>query len=465
MKKTFALIFALVMALSLVGCSSTPAAEGPADTEVVVFDPEAAVATVGDEVVTFAEYEELFNTYAEYYVMMGYDMENDMEAVESLQDFIVDTMVEEKVIVYQAKENGYSELSAEKLAEIEATAAAELADMVAMLREQAEAEAGEDSSVNVDERIAELFADESEYYTGIRMTQEEMGQWIEDYHKDIAVNDVFREAMLADVAVSDEKVKEWYDAAIAEDTEVYSQNPEYYKDDKESEENYGDYPVVYAPEGYKRMLHILVVPEDNLPDEYFDKEDSIDLLRAEYGELAFSVNVEGGEGKERLEEIEKEYKQLKADMDRIMDEYNAPAIAKAKEAYAKLEAGESFESVMAEYSFDILANEKGRLISNQYVSDYDWSNEVKAEFATLKMGEYSKVIQDDEGCHILYYLADEPAGNADYETVKEAIRQHLLIEAKDEEWLALVEAWKNDGSVVLNHDLIHSLSYQPVAVG
>ena len=98
MKKILALIFALVMALSAAACSSAPAAEGSAEAEVIVFDPEAPIVTIGDEVITFGEYEELFNTYAEYYAMMGYDMENDAETVESLQDFIVDTLVEEKVI-------------------------------------------------------------------------------------------------------------------------------------------------------------------------------------------------------------------------------------------------------------------------------------------------------------------------------------------------------------------------------
>ena len=166
-----------------------------------------------------------------------------------------------------------------------------------------------------------------------------------------------------------------------------------------------------------------------------------------------------------MKEIVSEYKQLKADMEKLEKEYFASAVEKAKEARAKLEAGESFETVMAEYTQDTEQSEKGRLISNQYVSDYDWSNEVKAEFATLKIGEYSKVVQDDEGCHILYYLADEPAGNAALDTVKESIRKQLLIEAQDEEWMALVDAWKNDGSVKLEHDLIHSLEYQPVAVG
>ena len=465
MKKIFALIFALVMALSAAACSSAPAVEGPAEAEVVVFDPEAPIATIGDEVITFGEYEELFNTYAEYYAMMGYDMENDAETVESLQDFIVDTLVEEKVIAYQARENGYDQLSDEKIAEIEVTAAAELEDMAVMLREQAEAEAKEDSTINVEERFAELFAIETEYYTGIPMTQEEMGQWIVDYYKESAVTEAFREAMLADVTVSDEEIQEWYDTAVAEDADVYGENPEYYKDDKESEELYGDYPVVFAPEGYKRMLHILIMPENAMADEYYDKETTIETLKAEYGELAFAVNVEGGEGAERMKEIVSEYKQLKADMEKLEKEYFASAVEKAKEAHAKLEAGESFEAVMAEYTQDTEQSEKGRLISNQYVSDYDWSNEVKAEFATLKIGEYSKVVQDDEGCHILYYLGDEPAGNAQLDTVKESIRKQLLIEAQDEEWMALVEAWKNDGSVKLEHDLIHSLEYHPVAVG
>ena len=465
MKKAFALLFALIMALSAVGCGVAPAADDTADTEVISHDPEAPIVTVGDEVVTFAEYQELFNTYAEYYAMMGYDMTNDQETVESLQNFIVDTLVEEKVIAYQARENGYDELSEEKLAEIEVTAAAELEDMAAMFREQAEEEAAADSTVNVDERVEELFGDESEYYTGIRMTQEEMGQWIVDYYTENAINEVFREAMLADVTVSDEEIAAWYEEAVAEDAEIYAENPEHYKDDKESEELYGDYPVLYAPEGYKRMLHILIMPEDPMADEYYDKETAIETLKAEYGELAFAVNIEGGDGAARLKEIEGEYKQLVADMEKLEKEYFAPALAKAKEAYGKLEAGEAFEKVMEEYTQDTEQTEKGRLISNQYVADYDWSNEIKAEFATLKPGEYSAVVQDDEGCHILYYLGEEPAGAVELEAAKEAIREQLVLEAQEEEWMALIEAWKNDGSVVLDHDLIHSLSYQPAAMG
>ena len=62
MKKIFALMLTIIMALSAAGCSASPAAEGPAETQVTVFDPEAPVATIGDEVITFGEYEELFNT-------------------------------------------------------------------------------------------------------------------------------------------------------------------------------------------------------------------------------------------------------------------------------------------------------------------------------------------------------------------------------------------------------------------
>lgn len=44
------------------------------------------------------------------------------------------------------------------------------------------------------------------------------------------------------------------------------------------------------------MLHILITPEDAISDEYSEKFSEMEDLKSEYGELAFTVNVEGGEG-------------------------------------------------------------------------------------------------------------------------------------------------------------------------
>ena len=99
MKKIFAAALALVLALFIIGCSVAPSA-GEGDTAVV--DSDEAVATIGDRKVTFGEYKQLFDTYAQYYAMMGYDISADEEGTKQLQDSIIDALVVNEIIAYQA---------------------------------------------------------------------------------------------------------------------------------------------------------------------------------------------------------------------------------------------------------------------------------------------------------------------------------------------------------------------------
>lgn len=271
--------------------------------------------------------------------------------------------------------------------------------------------------------------------------------------------------MLKDVTVSDEEIKSWYDENLKTQQEAYDKNPENYKADKEAEELYGGDPVLYVPEGYSRVLHILITPEDAISDEYSEKFSEMENLKSEYGELAFTVNVEGGEGADRLSEIKTEYNKLKADADKIKDEYLAPSVEKAKEAYAKLQAGEEFSKVAKEYSPDTEGNENGLLISVKHSGSYDWSKEVKDAFAKIKQGEYTEAVKDDEGVHILYYLSDEPAGEVGLDSVKDKIKEILMIDVQEDEWNQILETWKNDESVHLNEELVRSVTYSPVSVG
>ena len=332
-------------------------------------------------------------------------------------------------------------------------------------RKQAESDAEADSGIDVEERLAEYIADEAEAYTGERMTAEEYGKWILENSTESAIGESFKEAMLKDVTVSDEEIKSWYDENLKTQQETYDNNPENYKADKEAEELYGGDPVLYVPEGYSRVLHILITPEDAISDEYSEKFSEMEDLKSEYGELAFTVNVEGGEGADRLNEIKTEYNKLKADADKIKDEYLAPSVEKAKEAYAKLQTGEEFSKVAKEYSPDTEGNENGLLISVKHSGSYDWSKEVKDAFAKIKQGEYTEAVKDDEGVHILYYLSDEPAGEVGLDSVKDKIKEILMIDVQEDEWNQMLETWKNDESVSLNEELVRSVTYSPVSVG
>ena len=140
-------------------------------------------------------------------------------------------------------------------------------------------------------------------------------------------------------------------------------------------------------------------------------------------------------------------------------------VEKAKEAYAKLQAGEEFSKVAKEYSPDTEGNENGLLISVKHSGSYDWSKEVKDAFAKIKQGEYTEAVKDDEGVHMLYYLSDEPAGEVGLDSVKDKIKEILMIDVQEDEWNQMLETWKNDESVSLNEELVRSVTYSPVSVG
>lgn len=462
MKRIFALALSALLALSVfAGCSLSPQSAGPTAPVVKDIDRDAVIATVGDFKVTMGEFADLFDTYASYYVNYGYDIFADPTALQEVQDQVADMLVQEKIVAYQAQQAGFSELSGEDLQKAEAQAAEELQSLLETYRPQAEEEAANDPAVDVEARTKELVEAQSEYLVGEAMSFAELEAFIQNFYKENAVNELFREEVLKGVTVTDEAVQDWYDTSLKEQQDAYAENGGAYKDDQETFEKYGGMPVVFIPEGYSRVLHILIAPEEQPGEEYLSKMDEMDELAAEYGELAFEAAIDGKENP-RLAEIVTSYKKLEQEAKALEDKRMAPAVATASQLYSKLEAGEDFKTLMSEntqdnaiLSFETIA-QKGLLISNQYESEADWSKAVKTAFSTLQQGQYSQVVQDEEGCHILYYLSDEPAGPVALDTVKAAISELLLADLREEEWASMMETWKNDGSVKLNQDLIHS---------
>ncbi|MDR0841104.1 MAG: peptidyl-prolyl cis-trans isomerase [Christensenellaceae bacterium] len=472
MKKTIALILAVLLALSaLAACSLLPKLPDNTDAATVIpnesYDRDAAVVTVGDETVTMGDYIDMFDSYASYYSAYGYNVAESTESLNEFQDFIIDILAEEKIIAYQARQSGLTALTDAQLKEVEAAAAGEIAAFAEGYREQAQSEAAQDSSVDVEARIKELVAAESEYYTGKTMSYDEFEQWILENFIKSEIGELFREMVLQDVTVTDDALAAWYADALEQDTQAYTESGGAYKDNEEAFELYGGTPVTYVPEGYSRVLHILVLPQDDPSAEYDEKVTSMEALQSEYKELSFDAAVNGANDA-RLSEILKEYKALQAEVETLENARFTSARTKADDAYAKLKAGNDFAAIMKEYTEDnaMIDNEtiskKGLLISNSYESETDWSPEVKTAFAALKPGAYSAVVQDSEGCHILYYLGDEPAGAVPMAGIAAGIRELLLGDLQQTEWASMLETWRNDGSVTINQDLVRSYNYNAV---
>ena len=480
MKKYLSLLLAAIMMLGLfAGCSLSdegtedPQASPEATQAVVTAEDSEPVVTVGGEtVLTWGQYQSVFNTNADYYYQStGTDVTSSEEMLTQFQDLIVDYLTEDSIISYQAKQQGFAELTADQQAELQSKIDTELQSIDEYYRSIAQEEAAADSTVDVEARIKELVAEEAVYYTGETMDYDAYIEWLKNRITSEYLGGLLKEKALSTVTVDDTAIADWYTTNSSTQETTYTDDPASYKDAQESYELYGGEPVVYVPVNYSRVMDILVAPTGTINEEYDTKISQMDDLQAEYGTLSFEDAISGKNANAaRLSEILTEYAALKAETDAMYDEYMAEAKATIDAAYAELEGGASFADVMMKYTTNVnftdneIFQQKGMLINPlENSSTSGWSSEVISAFMGLTAGKYSGVFSDDDGYHIIYYVGDEMPGLRPIGEVTEGIKTVLLDEKKETEWDTLVEAWKVDSSVVMNEELVRAAG--TVAVG
>ncbi len=468
MKKWISVLLAAVMLLPLIAaCQLTdegandPNATDPAETEL---DLAAIVATVGGEEITLGEMKTLFDSYVEYFSYYGYDVTSDEATLHSFQDDLVNRMVEDKLVEYKAKQLGYDQLDAEGQAELDSRVEEELGAMEDYYRQQAEDEFASDSSVDVEARIIELILEEAAYNMAKDdATYEEYAEFLK---KDIVASyleELLKAGELKDVAVGEEEIQAKYDELLAADTAAYTEDAAAYKTNQDAYESAGEgLPALYVPEGYHRIYDIFIAFEGTLSTDYAAKEAEMKKLKTEYQDLAFADALAGNtENAARMAEILAQYNALQAECDGLYGEYAASAKAKIDEIYAKLQGGADFKELMLadseneNFKSSELFAERGILLSTVDESEYDWLERTKQVFSTLGAGEYSEPFAEEDGYHIIFYVGDETAGARPLADVYEAIRSQVLEGLMETEWQALLDAWKNDGDVVVINEEVY----------
>ena len=465
MKKLISVLLVLAVSLACVfsfaGCDiGTKGNDGETDTTTVL-------ATVGDEKIYLHEFKATYDMYVEYYANYGYDITNDAEALKEFKTSLLNRMIAEKAALIKAKEAGLDEYTEEQKAEIADSLEKELTSIeeyyMPLAKEQVES--GDEAEIQA--KYEELVAEESVNYTGVKMTYEEFLDYVE---KSITNNYLMslyqKEIVYKDLKVEDSAIEDSYNERVNADKESFEATPADYKNAQESAELYESIPTAYTPEGYSRMLSILIEPKGETSTQYTDNETKMNNISSEYGDLAWDNAINpNAENAKKLNELVAEYKKLKAENEAEFTKVNAEYRTKAEEAYKALVDGKTFVEVMKEYGEDPDFNEgsvfieKGVLISNEHKSSSDLSDEVKAEFKKLNVGEFSNVFEDEDGYHIIYYLRDEPAGIRDLEDMRSFIETELLTEIQNSEWNALIDAWVADTEFVnIDQELLDSVA-------
>ncbi len=460
MKKSFqrkmaALALALLVSISAVGCSLVSVNEEK--------DMAQVVAKVGDQEVLKSEVADLFDYYLSLYQQFGMDPTTSEEDLKLFQDDVLNAVLSGYVMDYQAKLQGLDTLTEDELAEAKTSAQADLDYVEEAIQSQIDTELETDPDLDVDARKAELFVLYTQAEDGSETGKQAFYQEMLDGYRKEAIRSKLQDTFNETITITDEDVQTYYDETLATQTETYTQTPASYRADEENYEKFGGDPVLYAPEGYRRVKHILLKPDTEIGAEYTDLETEMEELKDELG--ALTLEDETGNA-QRIAEIKTEYAEKQAQRDKLYEDHFAQSKADAQAAYDKLVAGAEFDAVMEEYTKDTsfasyeTIQEKGRLIGCDIEGDdTDWSDEIKAAVKGLTTaGSYTQIIEDDEGFHILQYVGDEAAGAKAFDEFKDALHEIVLTNKQTEEWNATLDAWLADTSVVTRYeDVIRSL--------
>lgn len=431
MKKGFRavalLLCAVLAAAFFAGCNLVEVDDTP--------DLNQAVATVNGKDITLREYQNLHDYYTQLYMYYGYDITADEENYNEFKKNLLTSLVNEYVLRQKAEELGFTNLSAEDLAEVDEAFLADYADYKETFREQAESDQKNDPSVDVEARMDEL----------ARAQLDENGQSYDEtyqqYIMDKAIANL-RQSIYDEVTVTEDEIKAYYDEELANQKEAIAEDPTAYES---YADGYAGVPALFAPEGYRYATHILVKFEgmDEALDARIEEiEERLEEIESEIEALDASAS----DYETKLSALNTEKDTLTAEKTGLEEQRKAACLAKANDIIAQLDAGKLWEDLASRFNEDEGTMEGGPYYETGYLvgpktTSYYQTFTDEAMNLT-EVGQYSKVpAETGYGYHILMLKSIVTPGEVPFENVKEELRELVLSEKQEEKWLATQDEW------------------------
>ena len=437
----------LVLALVLSGCNLIEVdADMQADEDIAKLDKQFSKVVAsydGGEVTANDVMGEFTNNYSQTYYLYQYYFGYSMTAdeVHSLMEESIDQHVRNAIVAEHFDET--MELSAEELAEVETLAQESFETAQTGALDAAEGKTDKEKQANT--RV--LLKQEGLTYDSIYANQlvstkvSKMEQSLRD----------------AVTEVSDEDLQAAYDAKVAEQQESYTDGSSFESDMS------GDSAIVcWMPEGYRTVKHILVIPEDELMSTYktavSDLSSAQSTLEGYQAELAALNDDDATEGARTAEEIQADVDAAEAAVADAQSAVETAAQAcldsvkdKTDEIYARLEAGEDFEALIAEYGEDPGMKNEPTSSRGYYVSAASANWEVNfrdAAMALENVGDYTmEPVISGSGVHIIRYESDVTAGPVALNEVRDALYAETLTEKQEANVTDTIDAWVAERSV------------------
>lgn len=283
------------------------------------------------------------------------------------------------------------------------------------------------------------------------------------YAKQMRMEEILRGEI---TEVSEEELTAAYEAKVADQQERFTDGYSF-----ESAMSYGDETVCWKPDGYRAVKHILVIPDSALTDAYADAQFNLDMSKSDIEyleeELFAAQDDDIAEGERTAEEIQAEIDAIQAAIPG--QEENVQAAEQAildsvkettDEIYARLENGETFEDLIAEYGEDPGMQNEPSKTSGYYVSTESQNWEVNfrdAAMALEQVGEYTaEPVLSGSGVHIIQYTADVLGGEVELEEVRDVLYAETLEAMQNEHCEEIIAAWMAEVNPVYNVEVLEA---------
>ena len=385
MKKLIRLLAVALAVMMLAGCSL-----------VTVNEEKIVVATVGDETITKADFNEGFNALLSQY---GYtqDSEEIADQLKTLKENYIAQMVEDKVLEKKIKELGLDQVTDEEKAAAEQEIQDWYDEQYAALVENFKTD---DTVEDPEAKAAETIEN---YLSQYGLTLDQMK---ENSVASIS-SDKLYDYVTKDVTVTEEEAKIEFANKVAAAKEKYDADLSAYVSDFENGAT-----IYYTPKGCYYIKHILI----SLTDE--QKQD-IKNLRADDDET------------------------VAATADEKREEYLLTIREKAESVLKLVDEGGDFEALIEEYGEDPgMKNEAYKNGYLTYAGDTGFVTEFADACAALtEDGMTSGLVASDFGYHIIRRVSTVPSGEATFEDVKDSLMESMLTDKKSTTYDQQVEAW------------------------
>lgn len=457
MKNVKLLALVLALALLLTGCSSKKENKDIEAVHVgnVSYSMQDLIDT---EEALKAEYDYYNEMYQMFYGMSYYDY-----TAEDLRSQALESLAVQAVLLDKAASLKLDQLTEEEKAEVYELAQSDwfsYRDSYAQNLTLAEDATQEERNAAIDAAMKEAGVTWDLVYTGTWRTY---------------ILDKTEAYMTRDVQVTDAEFTTAYDEQVAVDKANYEADAAAYVDAL----LYGENPY-YAPAGCRYVKQILI--QYNEEDQALVDEANAALTAAKStaaSALTTATELLGAEADlealmadEAAELTEEQAAALKAlaeaqaaedaaaeAYDQAVENALANIAPVADEVLARIDAGEDWDALTAEYNDDPGMMAGSATAETGYAVCADMTSFdkafVDAAMAIANVGEHSdKTVGESYGYYIIKYVGDIAEGAVDAESVREELTASLLESKQSSAYDAMLNTWVAGADIVINYDKV-----------